>query len=170
MTAATWWRQTTPIGPVTIVVGALGVRAIAFSDEHAETVLRGAVPGRVRSVARELDEWFVGGRRHFECDIDLNDVAGPFARSVLETLTRDVGWGETVSYGELAAMAGSPRAARAVGTTMAHNPIPFMVPCHRVVAAGGKLGGYGGTNDGEAASLAIKRWLLMHEGVLLHAG
>ncbi len=67
-------------------------------------------------------------------------------------------FGTTVTYGELAEMAGNPRAARAVGTAMKHNPLPILIPCHRVIAANGKLGGFGGGLD-------MKRWLLRHEGV-----
>ena len=170
MSTATWWRQTTPIGDITVVVGGRGVRGIAFSDEHVEYVIGDATPGTVRSIHDELDEWFLGGRKDFEVDVDLRAVGAPFATTVLETLRRDVGWGETVSYGELAAMAGSPKAARAVGSAMRNNPVPFVVPCHRVVAAGGRIGGYGGTSDGATANLAIKRWLLVHEGVLLPTG
>ena len=92
--------------------------------------------------------------------LDLDGVDG-FRRTVLETLVREVGWGETVSYGELAAMAGRPRAARAVGTAMASNPLPFVIPCHRVVAAGGRIGGYGGGRN----AVALKRSLLAREGV-----
>lgn len=165
-----WWTQDSPIGAITVLCGAKGVRAIAFSEDRANEFVGRAELQRVASVARELDDWFVGARRSFDCEVDLEAVTAPFARTVLDTLRREVGWGETVSYGELAEMAGRPRAARAVGTTMAHNPIPFIVPCHRVIAAGGRLGGYGGTADGATANLAIKRWLLTHEGVLLHAG
>jgi methylated-DNA-[protein]-cysteine S-methyltransferase len=77
---------------------------------------------------------------------------------VLDTLVRDVPWGETVTYGELADMVGAPRAARAVGNVMAHNPVPIVIPCHRVVAAGG-IGGYG------VAGVETKRSLLALEGV-----
>ena len=77
---------------------------------------------------------------------------------------REVGWGETVSYGELAEMAGRPRAARAVGTAMASNPLPFVIPCHRVIASGGRIGGYGGT---AVMRLRSKRELLAREGVTL---
>jgi methylated-DNA-[protein]-cysteine S-methyltransferase len=80
---------------------------------------------------------------------------------VLETLRREVPWGETVTYGELALMAGAPGAARAVGTTMATNPVPLVVPCHRVVASGGRIGGYGGGLHG----VATKRTLLAREGL-----
>jgi urocanate hydratase len=72
-----------------------------------------------------------------------------------------VGWGEVVTYGELAGMAGRPRAARAVGSAMRDNPLPFVIPCHRVVAAGGRIGGYGGGRN----AVALKRRLLEREGV-----
>ena len=87
-------------------------------------------------------------------------VAG-FRRVVLETLAREVQWGETVTYGELADLAGRPRAARAAGSAMRDNPLPFVIPCHRVVAAGGRIGGYGGGRN----AVALKRRLLEREGV-----
>jgi methylated-DNA-[protein]-cysteine S-methyltransferase len=80
---------------------------------------------------------------------------------VLDTLVRDVPWGETVSYGELAGMAGRPRAARGVGRVMATNPLPFVIPCHRVLAAGGRIGGYGSGSN----AIDLKRALLAREGV-----
>jgi len=83
------------------------------------------------------------------------------ARTVLETLVAEVPWGETVSYGELAELSGRPRAARAVGRIMAGNVVPFVIPCHRVIAACGRIGGYGGGRD----ALGLKRWLLEREGV-----
>ena len=165
-----WWRQSTPIGEVTVVAGAAGVNAIVWTQQAGLSIVGGADHEIVPSIADELECWFGGRRREFECEVDLVRVTGSFARDALVTLHREVGWGETVSYGELAGMAGRPKAARAVGSAMAHNPVPFIVPCHRVIAAKGQLGGYGGTNDGQAANLAIKRWLLTHEGVLLHAG
>jgi len=112
-------------------------------------------------VARQLDDWFAGKRHDFDFDIDLGDLDG-FRRTALEALAREVPWGETVTYGELAALAGKPRAARAAGGAMRHNPIPFVIPCHRVVAAGNRIGGYGG---GGADSIALKRDLLAREGV-----
>ena len=113
-----------------------------------------------RSVARQLDDWFAGRRHEFDLDLDLAGIDG-FRREVLETLVREVPWGEVVSYGELAALAGRPRAARAVGSAMRNNPIPFVIPCHRVVAAGNKIGGYGGGRN----AVALKRELLAREGV-----
>jgi methylated-DNA-[protein]-cysteine S-methyltransferase len=116
-------------------------------------------PERDDRVARELDEYFTGERRRFTVGTDLTYAdADRFGRRVLETLVREVPWGETVTYGELADMAGAPRAARAVGNVMAHNPVPIVIPCHRVVGANG-IGGYGD------AGVETKRALLALEGV-----
>ncbi len=126
---------------------------------------------RDRAVATALDAWFAGSSKELDLDVDLSRFTGaPFGHEVLDTLRREVGWGEVVTYGELAEMAGRPGAARAVGNVMAHNPVPFVIPCHRVIAAGGRLGGYGGTKQGATRNLGIKRWLLAHEGVLLFDG
>ncbi len=118
-------------------------------------------PRRDRGVAGQIDDFFGGRRQVFELPVDLGVSAlSDFQRHVLDTLRLEVPYGETVTYGELAVMAGRPGAARAVGTTMARNPVPFVIPCHRVVAAngiGGYGGGYGGTRrDG----IALKRALL----------
>ena len=93
----------------------------------------------------------------------VSGIDAGFPRTVYETLRRDVGWGETVSYGELAEMAGRPLAARAVGNALSRNPVPIVVPCHRVVAAGGRIGGYG------PSGVATKQFLLALEGVELPA-
>jgi methylated-DNA-[protein]-cysteine S-methyltransferase len=105
-------------------------------------------------------------RRHLDGSrVDLADIALdlsdsiPFHRKVYEAL-RGIGWGETVSYGTLAGLAGAPGAARAVGTALKHSPVAIIIPCHRVVAAGGKVGGY--TAHG---GLVTKRRLLEIEGV-----
>ena len=110
----------------------------------------------------ELDEYFAGTRQEFTVPVDLGEVDG-FRRTVLDAVRREVPWGETVSYGEVADMVGAPRAARAVGTAMAHNPVQILIPCHRVIAAGGRIGGYGRSGVG------IKRALLEREGVSLRA-
>jgi methylated-DNA-[protein]-cysteine S-methyltransferase len=166
-----WWRQHTPIGPITVVAGDRGIAAISWSgDDELDFTARtvDAPARRDRAVATALEEWFGGDRKELEVDVDPAFLpSAPFARRVFDTLQAEVGWGEVVSYGELAEMAGAPGAARAVGTAMAHNPVPFVIPCHRVIAARGKLGGYGGTNQGATRNLEIKRWLLAHEGVLL---
>ncbi len=125
-------------------------------DDQPEAEI--SAPDRV--VARQLDDWFAGKRKKFELPLDLHEIEG-FRLEVLETLAREVPWGEVVTYGELAALAGRPRAARAVGSAMRNNPIPFVIPCHRVVAAGNKIGGYGGGRN----AVALKRELLACEGV-----
>src|SRR5262249_11200024 len=113
-----------------------------------------------RGVMRQLDQWFAGKRHAFDLELDLDDIDG-FRRTALEILAREVGWGETVTYGELAEMAGRPRAARAAGSAMKDNPIPFVIPCHRVVAAGNRIGGDGGGRNW----VGLKRGLLAREGV-----
>jgi methylated-DNA-[protein]-cysteine S-methyltransferase len=153
-----WWRQSSPLGDLVVVTNEQGVHALTFAAEPE----LGSVeepPERDDDIAGELDEYFAGTRRTFTARADLSYVeADHFGRRVLETLTREVPWGETVTYGELADMAGSPRAARAVGNVMAHNPVQVLIPCHRVVAANG-IGGYG------RSGVALKRALLELEGV-----
>jgi methylated-DNA-[protein]-cysteine S-methyltransferase len=151
-----WWRQETPFGDLLVVTNELGVLGITLP---ARELPLGEPPERDDAVARELDEYFTGERRTFTAHVDLS-YAHPehFGRRVFETLAREVPWGETVTYGELGDMVGSPRAARAVGNVMAHNPVQILLPCHRVVALGG-IGGYG------PSGVALKRALLEHEGV-----
>jgi len=151
------WRQPSPYGELTVVLSADGVYEISLPGDDQPDV---ETTNADRAVARQLDDWFAGRRHVFELTLDLSDVDG-FRREVLETLVREVPWGEVVSYGELAALAGRPRAARAVGSAMRNNPIPFVIPCHRVVAAGHKIGGYGGGRN----AVALKRELLAREGV-----
>ena len=154
------WQQDTPFGVVTVITSARGVRAIGLPEDDLGPLVADTESARDENVARALDAWFTGRSRTLSVPLDLDGVDG-FRRTVLETLVREVGWGETVSYGELAEMAGRPRAARAVGTAMAANPLPFVIPCHRVVAAGGRIGGYGGGRN----AVALKRSLLAREGV-----
>src|SRR4051812_15421826 len=155
-----WWRQPSPFGDVTVVVTDTGVREITLPGDRLEDDLDGARHERDDAVAKELAEWFTSRRHDFDLALDLAGIDG-FRRDVLDTLRRDVPWGETVSYGELAAMAGRPRAARGVGRVMATNPLPFVIPCHRVLAAGGRIGGYGSGRN----AIALKRALLAREGV-----
>jgi methylated-DNA-[protein]-cysteine S-methyltransferase len=151
------WRQPSPFGDVTVVVSAHGVREISLPGDDQPDGELGAADALVK---RQLGEWFAGKRHDFDFDLDLEGVDG-FRRTVLETLAHDVAWGEVVTYGELAGMARRPRAARAVGSAMRDNPLPFVIPCHRVVAAGGRIGGYGGGRN----AVALKRRLLDREGV-----
>ena len=155
-----WWRQSTLLGDLVVVTGEHGVYRITV-DAPPGLAPIDEPPDRDDDVARELDEYLAGARRRFTVRPDLT-YADPkrFPRRVLETLVREVPWGETVTYGELAEIAGAPRAARAVGNVMAHNPVPLVIPCHRVVAAHG-IGGYG------PAGVEMKRALLAIEGVRL---
>ena len=158
------WVQATPFGDIAVTLGPQGVERIYVPGLDRDFVAVG-VEARDRAttksrreaaIARELDEYFAGRRTHFDAPVDLSDQWSEFQRRVLLTLRDEVGYGETVTYGELAEMSGRPGAARAVGSTMARNPVPFLIPCHRVVAANG-IGGYGG---GFGDTIAFKRALL----------
>jgi methylated-DNA-[protein]-cysteine S-methyltransferase len=151
------WRQPSPFGELTVVASEHGVREISLPGDDQPD---GDIGEPDRGVARELDDWFAGKRHTFDVELDLEGIEG-FRRVALETLAREVHWGETVTYGELAGLAGRPRAARAAGSAMRDNPIPFVIPCHRVVAAGGRIGGYGGGRN----AVELKRKLLAREGV-----
>ena len=141
----------TPIGPLLVAVTDQGLCRISFDPEperEAEhlartfgvRVLRATRP--VDPVRRELDEYFEGSRHEFDLRLDLRGRS-EFSRAVLDQLSR-VPYGEVTTYGSLAARSGRPRAARAVGTIMNRNPIPIVLPCHRVVGSTGSLVGYGG--------------------------
>ena len=105
-------------------------------------------PARLDGAARELDEYFTGGRRDFDLALDMRLARG-FSRAVLDQLPR-IGYGSTESYAGVAAAAGRPAAVRAVGNACARNPLPLVVPCHRVVRSDGSLGGYAGGTGGKA--------------------
>lgn len=151
---------TSPIGALNVVVSSLGVRRIDFgpSEETEETSVDGgaAAIDHLEAAIAQLDEYFRSDRRTFTVPIDRSDRRG-FRGEVLRAL-EGVGYGEVITYGELAQRAGSDRAARAVGSAMATNPVPILVPCHRVIRSGGHLGHYG-------AGAEAKRWLLDLEGV-----
>jgi methylated-DNA-[protein]-cysteine S-methyltransferase len=154
-----------PVGPLLIAASPKGLCRISFRHDTEETldelarvhgprILRSTEP--VAGAKRELDAYFEGKRRRFDLPLDVR--ATGFAASVLAELAR-VPYGETVSYAQLAARAGNPKAARAVGTTMNRNRIPIVLPCHRVVGSNGSLVGYAG-------GLETKRFLLELEGSL----
>ena len=116
------------------------------------------LPGRLDEARRELDEYFAGRRREFDLELDWRLVRPGFYGRVLRE-TAKLPFGVTTSYGEIAARAGNPRAYRAAGTALGHNPIPLVVPCHRVLRAGGELGDYGGGPE-------MKEFLLRLEGAI----
>jgi methylated-DNA-[protein]-cysteine S-methyltransferase len=141
----------TQIGLLLLAVTERGLCRISFDPEperETETLARTfgvrvlRAPREVDSVRRELDEYFEGRRRAFDLPLDLRGREG-FSREILERLAR-VPYGEVTTYKTLAVEAGNPRAARAVGTIMNRNPIPIVLPCHRVVGSNGSLVGYGG--------------------------
>src|SRR4051812_5363967 len=165
---AIFTRLPTPIGRLLVVQGPEGLVRIAFEGEPEDRALAEVaaalgpnVIASDRELARErhaLSEYFEGDAHELDLPVDLRLMAAPFRRRVLEAL-RAVPRGATVSYGELAARAGNPKAARAVGTACARNPIPIVVPCHRVLPGTGRLGNYGGGPE-------RKRVLLELEGAL----
>ncbi|HEX9992786.1 MAG TPA: methylated-DNA--[protein]-cysteine S-methyltransferase [Acidimicrobiales bacterium] len=160
-----WATIDSPIGPMTAAATERGLVRITFGD--AATSVPGLLalsprvveaPARLDPVRRQLDEYFEGRRTSFDVPLDRALSSG-FRLKVLRELER-VRYGEVTTYRDLATRVGNPRASRAVGTAMATNPIPIVVPCHRVVRTGGHLGGYGG-------GLPAKEWLLRLEGVLV---
>jgi len=157
----------TAMGPLLVGVTDRGLCRISFDPEperelellartYGSRVLRSSKP--IERVHRELDEYLEGRRRDFDLGLDLRRQPDFYVR-VLSELAR-VRYGETTTYGALAARAGNPRAARAVGTVMNRNPVPIVLPCHRVVGANGSLTGYGG-------GLHRKELLLRLEGAIL---
>ena len=125
----------------------------SLADKVSPRILR--APGRLDRVVREVTEYFAGTRRVFDVPLDFTLTSG-FRLGVLEHLTH-IAYGRTESYAQVAAAAGTPRAVRAVGSACATNPLPVVVPCHRVIRSDGTLGGYAGGPD-------AKRLLLTLEG------
>jgi methylated-DNA-[protein]-cysteine S-methyltransferase len=156
-----------PVGALLVAVTDRGLVRVAFADEPDDEVLadlsRRVSPRVLRLPAltdvarRELDEYFAGDRRRFDLPLDWSLVRG-FAQGVLRATAR-VPFGSVTSYRQMAEAAGSPRASRAAGNALGSNPIPIVVPCHRVLHSGGGLGGYAGGLD-------RKRYLLALEGSL----
>lgn len=157
----TFATLTTPVGEIGVVssgnaITRLGWRAPApeISDSRPDPLL-------VEALA-QLRAYFDGGLTVFDLPVDLG-VQTPSTQAVLVALYETVGYGVPVTYGELATRSGTAVPARGIGSIMGANPIPIIVPCHRVVAGDG-LGGYSGGNPGRG--LETKRWLLEHEGAL----
>lgn len=154
----------TPVGELLVAATGGGVCRISFDPEPEREVERLARSFGVRvlqapsrgldDARRELDEYFAGSRTAFDLPVDVR-LAGPFAQDVLRELRR-VPFGQTTTYGTLAARAGRPRAARAVGTVMNRNPIPIVLPCHRVVGSTGSLVGYAGGLERKVALLQLE--------------
>jgi methylated-DNA-[protein]-cysteine S-methyltransferase len=155
-----------PIGDLLLARTPAGLVRLSFFG-HDETLEELAArispriieaPAQLDDVRRQLDEYFEGDRRHFDIPIDWT-LVGDWGRKILDACA-SIPFGEVRTYGEMAAAAGSPKASRAAGTALGHNPVPVVVPCHRVLPAGGKtIGNYTG-------GVHIKEHLLRLEGVL----
>jgi len=156
-----------PFGPLLLAATRRGLVRLAFPEEDIDSVLERLAskispriveaPTLLEPARRELEEYFGRGRRRFELRLDWTLVGG-FGRRVLR-VTSQIPYGGVLSYAEVAADAGSPRGSRAAGNALGSNPLPIVIPCHRVLRSGGALGGYGGGPE-------RKRWLLELEGAL----
>jgi methylated-DNA-[protein]-cysteine S-methyltransferase len=166
---AIFTRLSTPIGRLLVVQGPRGVVRVAFEEEPEDAVLAGVagrlgprVIGSDRELAATRDAmsaYFEGDDDTLGVPVDLELVAAPFRRQVLETLHREVHRGDVVTYANLAERSGNPKAFRAAATACARNPVPIVVPCHRVLPSGGGIGNYGG-------GVERKQVLLQLEGAI----
>lgn len=153
-----------PVGGLLLAATEQGLIRVAYAREDHDAVLQALAdkisprilhaPGRLDLAARELDEYFAGRRHSFDLPLDWRLSAG-FRRSVLSLLP-EIGYGHTASYAAIARLAGNPRAVRAVGTACATNPLPVIVPCHRVVRSDGGMGGYLGGTDAKRTLLTLE--------------
>lgn len=156
-------QMKTPLGVLTIDSNEDAVTHIALPNEsplptggrQSKEPGNGKRPAPLAAALAQLEEYFAGRRRTFDVPLELDGTE--FQRSVWRGLA-EIPYGETVSYAEMAVMVGRPHAYRAVGQANGANPVPIVLPCHRVVASGGRLGGYGG-------GLGMKRQLLELEGL-----
>jgi methylated-DNA-[protein]-cysteine S-methyltransferase len=153
-----------PFGPLLLVTTPEGLVRVAFESEGHDAVLARLArdvgprvvraPGRLDDAARQLDGYFDGRRRALDVPVDLRLARG-FRRTVLDRL-RGIAYGATTTYAQLAEQAGSPRAVRAVGSACATNPLPIVVPCHRVVRRDGVIGDYLGGTEAKRMLLALE--------------
>jgi methylated-DNA-[protein]-cysteine S-methyltransferase len=154
------------VGPLLLAATPRGLLRVAFANEDSDLVLQNlserisprmlAAPARLDPVARQLDEYFTGRRHGFDVALDWSLSHG-FRRTVLEHLNTEISYGHTASYATLARLSGSPKAVRAVGTACATNPIPIVVPCHRVIRSDGTVGSYRGGPAAKRALLELER-------------
>lgn len=153
-----------PVGALLIAATELGLVRVAYAGEGHDTVLQSLAdrisprillaPGRLDTVARQLDEYFAGKRQEFSVPLDWRLSAG-FRNTVLRHLP-EIGYGHTASYAAVARLAGNPNAVRAVGSACATNPLPVVVPCHRVVRSDGAMGGYLGGPEAKRLLLTLE--------------
>ena len=151
-----------PVGPLLLAATPKGLVRVAYDVEDHDRVLETLTrqisprvlraPKRLDAAARELDEYFARKRRAFDLPLDLSLSRG--FRQLVQRHLPEIGYGQTRTYGQVAQLVGNPNAARAVGTACATNPLPVVVPCHRVLKADGRPGGYVG---GPAAKMTLLR-------------
>lgn len=154
----------TPVGDLLLAATEAGLVRVAYAVEGHDRVLERLAstvsprvlhaPGRLDGVAAEIDEYFAGRRTSFDLPLDLRLSRG-FRRTVLARLV-EIGYGTTASYAVIAAAVGNPTAVRAVGSACATNPLPVVLPCHRVVRSDGSIGQYVGGADAKAALLSLE--------------
>jgi len=155
----------TPVGKVVAAQTKRGLATLSYEDGRLDRLLERLsdglsprileAPGRLDEVRRELDEYFEGKRHGFDLKIDLSLIKTPFAKRLLQATAR-IPFGETRTYRDMATAAGNPLAVRAAGNALGHNPIPIVVPCHRVLRSGGAIGGYTGGLDRKIRLLATE--------------
>ena len=161
-----WGVIDSPLGSLYVGSGAQGLRNVAFGVSRADFLSQldplartEQNPVAVAPIIEQLHAYFAGARFRFDLPVDLGHLT-PFQQSVLQIIRR-IPIGTVWTYGQVARALGKPEASRAVGQALGRNPVPIVVPCHRVVASGGRLGGYSG-----GGGLDSKRFLLGLEGVL----
>ena len=157
-------RVDSPLGPLLLAATEAGLVRVAFERQDHDQVLADLAsrvsarvlraPRRLDAASRQLEEYFAGRRRGFEVALDWR-LSDGFRRRVLAHL-RSIPYGGTESYAQVAGAAGNPRAVRAVGTACARNPLPLLVPCHRVVRSDGSAGGYAGGEQAKTVLLQLE--------------
>ena len=161
-----WGEMDSPLGTLFAAVNQRGLCSLDFGRQEAEFLGRfdprarlEKNPNAVHRVLAQLSEYFAGNRSSFNLPVDISQLT-PFQRSVLDVTSR-IAPGQVWTYHRIAEELGRPRSSRPVGQALAHNPIPIVIPCHRVIASDGSLGGYSG-----GSGLKAKRWLLRLEGAM----
>jgi methylated-DNA-[protein]-cysteine S-methyltransferase len=155
-----------PFGPLTVAATDRGLVLLSYPEYSLDDILVRLArdvsprvleaPARVDPIRRELDEYFEGRRREFETPVDWRLVRGGFFEAILRA-TAEIDYGTTITYRQIAERAGNVKAVRAAGNGLGSNPMPIVVPCHRVVATGGGMGGYTGGIERKQQLLALER-------------
>ncbi len=159
-------RADSPLGPLTVAATASGLALLAYPDRPLDEVLGRLAaeisprvleaPARLDPVRRQLDEYFEGERTAFDFPLDWRLTRGGFFQAIL-TATARIPYGDTLTYREVAERAGNVKAVRAAGNGLGSNPMPVVIPCHRVIATGGGLGGYTGGLERKRYLLGLER-------------